>query len=70
LPQVSIRRITGGEVHERHLTNRAGEGFTPGRFAQLVFAVFLQVMPGLETFVVRDFGLPASPAPDEDGDYF
>ena len=46
-------------------TNRAGEGFTPGRFALLlallVFTAFPQVILGLETFVARDFGFFAFP---------
>src|SRR5580698_5138249 len=44
------------EPHE----NRAAGGFTPLRFgillAALIFAVFPQVILGLETFVVRDYG--------------
>jgi len=45
--------------------NRAFNWFTPLRFeillALLIFAAFPQVLPGLETFVIRDYGFFAYP---------
>ena len=47
-------------------TARATNWFTPPRFgillALLIFAAFPQVLPGLQTFVVRDYGFFSYPA--------
>jgi len=47
-------------------TARATNGFTPPRFgillALLIIAAFPQILPGLQTFVVRDYGFFSYPA--------